>query len=101
MKTAVEQKIQALRTKLRWFGVPVVGPANVFCDNASVTQSVRQPEATLNKTHNGIAFHKCREAVACGMIRVAHESTETNLADLLIKPLTAERHDFLISCFMH
>jgi hypothetical protein len=48
MKTALEQ-IQALRLKLRWFGIPVVIPANVFCDNNLVVTSATQPEVTLQK----------------------------------------------------
>eukprot|EP00978_Attheya_sp_CCMP212_P043638 scaffold288169_cov38-Attheya_sp.AAC.1 len=35
MKTAAEQ-IMALRYKLRMFGIPIDGPANVFCDNEAV-----------------------------------------------------------------
>ena len=100
MKTAVEQ-LQALRLKLRWMGIPLDGPANIFCDNLSVVQSSTQPERTLSKKHNGIAYHKTREAVAAGWIRIAHEPTATNLADLLTKPLSAERRKDLLDCFMH
>jgi hypothetical protein len=100
MKTAVEQ-IQALRLKLRWMGVPLEGPANIFCDNLSVVRSSTQPECTLSKKHNGIAYHKAREAVAGGWIRIAYESTKTNLADLLTKPLAAQRRGELLDMFMH
>jgi hypothetical protein len=86
MKTAVEL-IQALRLKLLWCGVPLLGAANVCCDNLTVVTSARQPEATLAKKHNGIVYHKCREAVATGMIRVAYKPTKSNFADLLNKIL--------------
>jgi hypothetical protein len=100
MKTAVEL-LQALRCKLRWFGVPLDGPANVYGDNQSVIHSAQRPEVTLSKKHNAIAYHKCREAVACDMMRVAYESTDTNLADLLTKPLAQARRETLVDCFMY
>jgi Reverse transcriptase (RNA-dependent DNA polymerase) len=100
MKTAVEQ-IQALRLKLRWMGVPFDGPASIYCDNLTVVNSTRQPEATLAKKHNGIAYHKCRESVATGMIQVAYESTETNLSDLLTKVMDGGRRNFLIGRILY
>jgi len=100
MRTAVEQ-IQALRLKLRWMGIPLDGPANIFCDNLSVVRSSTQPECTLSKKHNGIAYHKTREAVAGGWIRIVHEPTASNLADLLTKPLSAQRRHDLLELFMH
>jgi len=35
MRTAVEM-VEALRYKLRMFGIPIEGPANVYCDNEAV-----------------------------------------------------------------
>jgi hypothetical protein len=42
MKAAVEQ-IGALRYKLCMLGIPVAGPANVFCDNDSVVLDCTKP----------------------------------------------------------
>ena len=100
MKTAVEL-IQALRLKLRWMGVPFDGPANVYCDNMTVVRSATQPEVTLSKKHNGIAYHKSREAVATNQIRVAHEPTDSNLSDLFTKVLVAISRNNLIDRFMY
>ena len=36
-----------LRIKLRMFGVPIKGPANVFCDNQGVVNNFQTPESTL------------------------------------------------------
>jgi hypothetical protein len=96
MRTAVEQ-IQALRLKLRWMGIPLDGPANIFCDHLSVVKSSTQPECTLSKKHNGIAYHKVREAVAGGWIQIAYEPTKTNLADILTKSLSAQQRG---QCFI-
>ena len=69
-------------------GVPLDGPANVFCDNNAVVINSTRPESTLSKKHNAVAYHHVREAAAMGMIRMAKEGTETNLADCLTKPLS-------------
>jgi hypothetical protein len=79
--------IEALRYKLRMFGVPIDGPANVFCDNNAVVKNTTLPESTLSKKHNAICYHRVREAVAAGTIRIAKEGTESNLADLFTKVL--------------
>jgi hypothetical protein len=57
----------------------------VFCDNASVVQNSTAPESTLKKRHNAIAYHQAREAQAAGIIQVAWENGDTQIADLLTK----------------
>ena len=81
----------ALRYKLRMFGVPVDGPADVYYDNAGVVKNASVPELMLSKKHNAINYHAVREAVVAGILRVGKEDGETNLADLLTKILTAKR----------
>jgi hypothetical protein len=100
MKTEVEM-LQALRYKLRWFGVPIDGPVNVFGDNESVINSSQKPDATLSKKHTSIVYHKTREAVASGTIRVAYVNTLLNLADLLTKLLPKAKRDPLVDLFMY
>ena len=56
MKTAVEL-VEALRYKLRMFGVPIDGAASVFCDNDAVYKNTVLPESTLHKKHHSIAYH--------------------------------------------
>ena len=100
MRIAVEL-IEGLRYKLRMFGIPIDSPTNVFCDNEAVTKDVTLPESTLKKKHNAIAHHRSREAVAAGTIRVAKEDGETNLADVLTKPLAQVTKEFLCDRFMY
>jgi hypothetical protein len=73
------------------FGIPIEGPANVFCDNRGVVKNVSILESTLMKKHNVINYHAVREAMAAGILRVGKEDRETNLADLLTKVLTGEK----------
>ena len=100
MKIAVELT-EALRYKLRMFGVPIDGPTSVFCDNEAVHKNTVLPESTLNKKHHSIAYHRCREAVAAQTIRGAKEGTLNNLADLFTKVISAARRNFLLGKFTY
>jgi hypothetical protein len=92
--------IVAMRYKLRMFGVPIEGPANVFCDNHGVVKNTSMLESTLMKKHNAINYNAVREAVAAGILRVGKEDGETNLADLLTKVIVGQkRWDFCWSLF--
>ena len=74
------------------FGILIDGPANVFCDNRGVVRNASIPESTLMKKHNAINYHAVQEAAAAGIIRVGKEDGETNVADLLMKVLSGEKH---------
>ena len=95
-KTAIEM-VEGLRYKLRMMGVAIDGPTNLFCDNDSVVQNSSNPESTLKKKHNAIAYHRTREAIAAGTIRMAKEDGMTNLADILTKLMPGPRLKSLIS----
>ena len=66
-----------------------------FCDNAAVATNTR-PESTLKKKHAAINFHRVREAVAAGTIKVAKENTHTNLADILTKLMPGPKMEELL-----
>ena len=100
MKTGVEI-IEGLRYKLRMFGIPIEGPTNIYCDNEAVYKNTVMPESTLKKKHHAIAYHRCREAVAAGTVRVAKQGTDKNLADLFTKILTSSRRNFLLDRFTY
>ena len=96
LKTAIDM-IEGLRYKLRMMGIPVNGPTSVFCDNESVVKNSTAPESMLKKRHNAIAYHRAREAQAAGIIRVAWESGDTQIGDLLTKLMPGPRLKDLIS----
>ena len=100
MKNAIEL-IEAMRYKLRMFGVPIEGATNVFCDNEAVCKNTTLPESTLKKKHHSIAYHRCREAVAAGTVRIAKEATRTNLSDLFTKILPQPRREELLDKFTY
>jgi len=100
MKNAVEL-IEGLRYKLCMFGVPILGSANVYCDNDAVIKNCSIPESTLKKKHHSIAYHRNREAVAAGTIKIAKEDTESNLADGFTKVLPSTRRNRLFDSYMY
>ena len=54
----------------------------------------------LKKKHNAIAYHRTREAVAAGIVRIAWEDGRFNLADALTNLLAGPRLRQLISCIL-
>ena len=78
------------------FGIPIEGPARVFCDNEAVYKNTSNPASTLKRRHQSIAYHLCRESVAAGTILVYKEDGDTNLSDILTKStLSKDRRKFL------
>ena len=100
MRMAVE-RIEVLHYKLRMFGIPIEGPMNVFCNNEAMFKNTSIPKSTLKKKHNSICYHRCREAVAARVMRVAKEGTLTNLADLFTKPLMQSIREGLLDRFTY
>ena len=93
--------IVALRYKLRMFGIPLEGPAQVYCDNQGVVKNTSIPESVLSKKHNAINYHAVREAAAAGVLQVHKEDTATNLADLFTKVLPVDRRRELMGSILY
>jgi len=100
MKNAIEL-IEALRYKLRMFSVPIDGATNIFCDNEAVTKNCSNPTSTVKKKHNSIAYHRNREAFAAGTCCITKEDTETNLSDLVTKKLGHYKREGLLDKFTY
>ncbi len=92
--------IESLRYKRRRFGMPVVNPVNIFCDNQSVVTNASVPESKLKKRHVSISYHKVREAIAAGTIRIAFIPSKENLADMLTKSLGGPQLNYLCRAFL-
>ena len=90
LRIAVEM-VEGLRYKLRMMGVPLDNSTSVFCDNESVVKNTTRPESPLKKKANSIAYHKARESIASGAIKIAKEDGVTNIADLLTKLMPGPR----------
>ncbi len=99
LKIAIEL-VEALMYKLRMFGVKIDGKPRIFCDNQSVVTSSSSPQTVLKKKHCSVAYHKIREAVAAGKALIYYEKSESNLADLLTKCLSARKRRPLIQALL-
>ena len=88
--------MESLRYRLQYFGVPLEGPANIFCDNKSMVTNVSVPTSMLNNQHNTICYHHMRELQTAGNIRVGWIPGDINLGYLLMKTTMAGnvRHSF-------
>jgi hypothetical protein len=93
--------IISMRYKLRMFGIPLEGPAQVFCDNQGVVKNSSIPESVLTKKHNAINYHAVREAAAAGILEVIKEDTQTKLADLFTKVFHADRRRELLGSILY
>ena len=83
------------------FGVPIDGPADMFCDNQSVFTNVSIHHSVLNKKHNSICYHRFQEAHTSGTILVGWISGEYIKADIGKKTTipTKRRYEVLNSIF--
>jgi hypothetical protein len=83
------EKVEALRIKLRNFGIPLDGPCNTFVDNKRVVTQTTKSESTLAKKHNIIAYQKVLKSVSVGMQRIYYDKGCDNQADCSTKYLPA------------
>ena len=74
-RQAVEQVID-IRYKLRMLGVPVQDASGLLGDNQSVITSCSIPFSNLKKKHNAIAYHRIREAVAAGIVKLKYVKSQ-------------------------
>ena len=96
MKTVAEVN-KGLMYKLRMMGVPIDGPSYVYGDNMSVLHNTSNPESTLKKKSNSIAYHLVRESIAMDEMRTGYINTAENYADLMTKNLPrGERRENLL-----
>ena len=63
LRIAIE-KVEASCYKLRMFGVPIAGPARIFCDNESGVKCTSNVEAKLKKKHASVSYCKIKCAIA-------------------------------------
>ena len=79
--------ICCLRYKLRMMGIPFSYLCFVYGDNKLVLYDTKLPESTLKNKRNYIAYYAVREGVATGDWLTVSEPTDTNVSDLLTKPV--------------
>mgnify|MGYP007020069212 CR=1 FL=1 len=95
--------LRGLRYKLRMMGIPVNGPVCIQGDNQSVLANTSNPDSTLKKKSQSIAYHFVREGVARDEWRTTYVSAHDNEADLLTKllPSGEKRRGFVKNLLHH
>ena len=83
-KTATEQ-IMDIRQTLRYLGAPIGAKSFLFGDNRSVVTSATLPHSTLTKSHNILAFHRVREAIAAKLMAFYWIQSAYILSNMLSK----------------
>ena len=97
LKECIED-IEALRFKLRMFGIPISeehGATHIYCDNESMVKNSSYVESTLNKKHSEVAYHFTRWNVAAKVCTIAWIDTALNIADAFTKRTSAKVREFL------
>ena len=94
-KQAIELILE-YRYMLRMMGAPLEKSALLLGDNNSVVLNTTMPSSVLKKKHCAVSYHKIREAIAAGIVKFSHISTEDNYADILTKPLSPKAFRSLV-----
>ena len=68
-------------------GIEVTGETKILGDNQGVLKSAGNYDAGLNEKHIGIAYHRCREAIACGICSLYYVASKENVSDMMTKAL--------------
>ena len=82
--------------RLRMLGVPLDGSSVLSRDNQSMIMNTTVPGSALKKRHSAVAYHRIREAVASGIVNIIHCRSETNLSNILTKPLGPQTFQRLV-----
>jgi hypothetical protein len=91
------KSLKGLQYKLRMMGVPIDGPLLIYRDNMLVIYNTQQPELTLKKKRDSIAYLAVRESVAMGESLTGHVGTNDNPANLATKVLYGKkRRDMVV-----
>ena len=72
----------------------------MFVDNQSVFKNTTNPASKLKKKHVAICYHKVRECIAAGWVRIGWITSSLNLADLFTKVLDATTRSRLLESMM-
>ncbi len=100
MKQATEY-VCGLRYKLRMMGITVNEPTFVFGDNQSVLANTTAPASTLKKKSNAIAYHFVCKGPARNEWQTSYINTNSNIADLLTKPLASPKRSKFVQMILH
>jgi hypothetical protein len=68
-------------------------PMEIFCDNTGAIAHALEPRFHNKVKHIHLRFHKIREYIQDGDLKICKVHTDLNVADPLTKPLPQAKHD--------
>ena len=80
-----------LRNLLKTFNSYPELPTTVFNDNQSTLNMISSDEYAPRTKYFGVRYHFIRDHVRLGTVNLDYVSTESNIADMLTKPLCGQR----------
>jgi hypothetical protein len=96
--------IGSTTTELLWLqqllfelGIQLSQPPTIFTDNIGANYLCVNPVFHTRMKHLAIDYHFVRDLVAKKELQVSHVPSSHQLVDLLTKPLSRSRHEFLTS----
>jgi transposase InsO family protein len=93
--TATAREALWLRSVLTELGKHPTSPTTIYEDNESAAKLVNNPVLHSRSKHIDICHHAIRQFVKDSKIRVERKPTDTMLADMLTKPLSGRRIQYL------
>ena len=94
---------QATREAVWWraflteLGMPPAAATTIHSDSQGAIALGKNPEHHKRTKHIDIQHHYVREQVAAGSVALSYIATEIMVADVLTKPLAADRHAALVA----
>jgi F0F1-type ATP synthase gamma subunit len=85
---------------LEELGYPHLSPMIIFEDNTSTIAATQNPVAHSKLKHLDTIYHQVRDFIQDGKITVTHIPTQFQIADLLTKLQTPQRHHELTSSIL-
>ena len=72
----ITELILEYRYALHAMEVKPDGPLLLIVDNNSVVLNCTMPTLVLKKKHNVVAYHRVREAIACGIMKITYIASD-------------------------
>jgi hypothetical protein len=79
-----------LRRILQQLGHNQEGPTTILCDNSSAIKLCKNSVLHGRSKHIDVRFHFIRELTSMGIIEVTHCPTQSQVADIMTKPLKTD-----------
>ena len=68
-------------------------PMDIYCDNSGAVAQAREPRSHQKSKHIERRYHKIREFVDKGYVKVCKIHTDLNVSDPMTKPLPRAKHE--------